>query len=322
MSKLNTGSEIKNGFESYTIDSFVRSGDFCDFYNVHSYSSAKYVLKITQSADNNDLLQNEARVLDFLQNHKDTKDLPTNKHIIKFHDSFEHDGLQVNILEAFKHRYVSLEDVIKAYPKGIDIRDAVWMFNRMIGALTIPHQAGIVHGALVPSNFLICPEPRSCPEAHNGILIDWSYAANINKKEEKPKPVTVGKKDEAKSKLHAWFAGTKSTPKITGDFTDKIPAVVEKYEHFYPSEVWDKLPANYGIDIFMAAKCFVELMGENEIPRRFKNILDACFLPANIEKNKDEPAVRISDIFDLWDLFQKASESEFGKRAFSEFKIS
>jgi serine/threonine protein kinase len=66
--------------------------------------------------------------------------------------------------------YVSLAEVLRAYPSGLAAADAAWMFNRILTALGVAHSQGIVHGAVVPAHVLVRPAD------HNGMLIDWCYS--------------------------------------------------------------------------------------------------------------------------------------------------
>jgi len=94
-------------------------------------------------------------------------------HIPELLDSFELRDAKVkkrvNVLAAVDGGF-TLAQIHDAYPAGIDLRDAAWMWNRLLGALLAAHQSNIVHGAVLPEHFLVFPK------THNGILLDWSYA--------------------------------------------------------------------------------------------------------------------------------------------------
>lgn len=66
--------------------------------------------------------------------------------------------------------YVALTAVQAAAPDGLDGRDWAWMQRRIIRALAAVHDAGLVHGALLPENVLISPEH------HGVVLVGWSFA--------------------------------------------------------------------------------------------------------------------------------------------------
>ena len=67
---------------------------------------------------------------------------------------------------------IPISKIIKTYPNGIDVRDAAWILNRMLGALMVPYQSNLIHGAVVPDNFLVDTD------SHDGCLIDWAFAVN------------------------------------------------------------------------------------------------------------------------------------------------
>lgn len=143
-------------------------GDLCDLFPCQ-VSSGPVLLKVARSSSTNDLLQAEAQALRRIES-----ELTGQRVRAHFPSLVEHFRLrdtegrvhQVNVLRS-EVDYVSLEDVLRAYPNGIEAADAAWMFNRMLTALGVIHDLGIVHGAVHPGHVLI----RS--DDHNGMLIDW-----------------------------------------------------------------------------------------------------------------------------------------------------
>jgi serine/threonine protein kinase len=160
--------------ETYTVSAKLASGDLSEVYAATAKSSGEQVaLKVTRNPRNNDLVANEAARLTWLRDEAITKKLEAMCHIVVLKDAFEvQQGREKRQVNVFEHLtgYVTLAAVHAAFPTGIDIRDAAWMWNRLLGALVIPHQAGIVHGGIVPSNFMIYPED------HNGKLVGWAYS--------------------------------------------------------------------------------------------------------------------------------------------------
>jgi hypothetical protein len=79
---------------------------------------------------------------------------------------------KVNVLNALtsKEGFVSLADVLRAYPQGLDGRDWAWMHRRLLRAVAGAQIAGLVHGAILPANVLIHPE------YHGVVLAGWSFA--------------------------------------------------------------------------------------------------------------------------------------------------
>jgi hypothetical protein len=65
----------------------------------------------------------------------------------------------------FQH---SFEYVLAQYPQGVDPRDAVWMWNRLLEQLAAVHQLGYIHGNLKPAHLLVHPRD------HGLMLCGWS----------------------------------------------------------------------------------------------------------------------------------------------------
>ncbi len=70
----------------------------------------------------------------------------------------------------------SLTDVLKAYPKGIDERDMVWMFKRLLAAVWTAHSIGVVHSAVLPEHVLLNLT------THGIWLLDWMHTNTVGKK--------------------------------------------------------------------------------------------------------------------------------------------
>jgi serine/threonine protein kinase len=177
---INAAVTITTKKNEYKLTKIVSEGDIATIFLAQNKDKEQVVLKIVRNARNNDLIQSEQETLNFLYNNSETNSLPVMQHIgPKFIDNFEYSdkGVQKNVL-AFPYlpNLYTLEDVINKYPNGIDLRDAAWMLNRLLAALMIPQQANVVHGAVVPNNFLIDPK------THNGILIDWAFSVKTNEK--------------------------------------------------------------------------------------------------------------------------------------------
>jgi len=167
---------ITNGKNIYEIDQHLTTDNLCNVY-LGTHSIARILVKVSRHPSVNDLVANEAAVLRAILKHNGG---PAKcPHIPVLLDAFsmldESTRRQANVFE-YADGFVSLTDVMKAYPEGIDPRDAAWMARRLLAALGVAHQAGYVHGAVLPENFLINPKD------HNGVLIDWSYAVKVGEK--------------------------------------------------------------------------------------------------------------------------------------------
>jgi serine/threonine protein kinase len=163
---------------NYTITSVLAQGDFCQIYDATSdvKDAETVVVKVVRSPANNDLLANEAKQLNYMHTDSPMKTKPVMKHVPKLVDSFVLNqgsaNKQVVVLRKLED-HVSLGDVLKAYPDGLELADAAWMFNRLLGALLAVHQSKLVHAAVLPPHFMIHPP------SHNGVLIDWSYCVPV-----------------------------------------------------------------------------------------------------------------------------------------------
>jgi serine/threonine protein kinase len=165
--------KIKTKTDEYAVTSRIASGDVCEVYAATNKDGKAVVLKVTRNPINNEITLNEAKQLKWLREESPAKNWKTLIHIPVLIDTFElRQGAvrkRVNVL--IRHEgFFTLEEVIKAYPEGLDFRDAIWMYNRLLGALNASHKGGLVHGNIFPQHVMIHPE------THNGMLIDWTYS--------------------------------------------------------------------------------------------------------------------------------------------------
>ena len=161
--------------KKFTVGKKLFEGDLADFYAstyANGSGTTQVVLKIGRDRKDNDLLENEARILHFLYP-ATQKDEKFYRYLPRLIDTARlPDGRQVNVFPLMEG-YVSMADVLAAYPKGIDFRDMVWMYKRLLSGLGFAHQMGIIHGAVLPTHVLVHPT------SHGDKIIDWSYALNF-----------------------------------------------------------------------------------------------------------------------------------------------
>ena len=164
----------------FTVAEVIYTGDVCDLYrctfdtlfDIDNFTTKEEGLfKVSHNMSNNDLVENEAKVLAHLYP-ADAKDERFYRYLTKPHESFMLKGTtnrRVNVLTWAKdHR--PLTDVLKTYPTGIDFRDMVWMYKRALVAIGFAHENGVVHGAVLPPHILINTQN------HGAKLVDWCYA--------------------------------------------------------------------------------------------------------------------------------------------------
>jgi serine/threonine protein kinase len=130
------------------------------------------VLKMAANPVDNDLLQAEAAVLKHLRESAGTKATVILPYLPDPVESFVYDsggaGRQATVFTTAEG-LVSLADIRRAYPDGIDPQDMAWMWRRLLMTLDYAHSRGVIHGAVLPTNVLIHPE------LHGLVLVNWHY---------------------------------------------------------------------------------------------------------------------------------------------------
>ncbi len=161
---------IRVGEREYHLEEELARGEIATIYRGYCLGSDEFagriVAKIVNDPADNDLAQNELKVLRIFKSEpsKQSKHLPVL--IDQFRSGDNRQGLILREIDGY-----NLEQVKKRYPNGIDPKHLVWMLNRLLSASGLVHSKGIVHGNIEPAHIMIRPRD------HNAWLIDWSYAA-------------------------------------------------------------------------------------------------------------------------------------------------
>jgi len=135
------------------------------------HNSKPVLVKIAKDREFNDLIERDVSVLGQL--HPENPSEPSSFH--KYYPTSYGgigvlvDGKQAHIFEEIKG-CVTLDTVLKAYPKGIDYRDMAWMFKRSLVGMWYAHKHKVIHGAILPPHILLTLED------HGGRIVDWSYS--------------------------------------------------------------------------------------------------------------------------------------------------
>lgn len=215
-----------------------KTGDFSSLFPASDVSSGTDVLlKFASKPPNNPLLEKEASLL--MRFHDSS--LPGNpfKNIKEFvpelFDTFLVSGedgirLRVNVMP-FPEKMISLTDIIRAFPNGLDPQDVAWIARRVIGQTIVASMAGVVHGALVPDHVLVHPK------SHDPLHIGWLHAVDVSS------PLGLA----------------------------RITSIIDRWRDWYPPEVFEKKPPDHRTDIFMAGKTIIWLLSgdasRNRIPK-------------------------------------------------------
>ncbi len=142
-------------------------GDLADIH-VGEYNGLKVAVKVTRDIGDNDLVAHEVAILEKLYP-PGTPDEKFFRYLPPVILSTRWEDRQVNVFP-WLDGYVSLEAIHQAYPAGIDFRDMVWMFKRLLVGIGFAHLRDFVHGSILPSHVMVHPL------AHGAKIIDWSYA--------------------------------------------------------------------------------------------------------------------------------------------------
>jgi hypothetical protein len=160
---------------TYLVGSKIATGDFCDVFDARLEGlSTPRAFKVARLPRDNDLVRQEALTLRRLVRDLDDRWHPFLPALVDQVEFRAPGGIRrrANVLDRLDGWY-SLEQVRVGYPGGVDARDMAWMLRRLLAILGAVHEAGVVHGAVVPSNVMIHPEK------HGLTLIDWAYAIEV-----------------------------------------------------------------------------------------------------------------------------------------------
>jgi hypothetical protein len=277
---------IHTGTRQYSIEHLLTRGDLCMLYT-GSFTLAgrqtRGLLKIPMKPGDNDLMANEARILHHLQASEGYEKL---RHFVpQLVDSFsyiEQESGVVRNMNIFTH--------IDGFYSLKEVREAY------PEGIDPKDMAWIWRRVLIALNFahsnhiihgaVLPTHIMIHPEQHGLVLIDWSYA--------------VLRPDE------------------TGE---RISAVSGSYRDWYPAEVFAHEEPTPGLDITMAAKCMIDLLGGDPhkrtlpatLPWQLQSYFKGCTLP--------NPRQRPQDAYALLQDFDTLIERLWGPKKFHVFTM-
>ncbi|WP_433791314.1 molecular chaperone DnaJ [Actinoplanes sp. CA-252034] len=140
------------------------SGDIAELF-----ADGDRLIKMPRNPADNDLMETEAAALRKLWADGDPRFRPYAPRLI---ETFVHEDEQrrrrvVNVLER-RRGMGTLAEV----EGDLGVREAAWIWRRLLVAIGWAHRAGVTHGAVLPEHVLIHPGRRGL------VLVDWCYAGH------------------------------------------------------------------------------------------------------------------------------------------------
>ena len=231
--------------KTYTLERRITQTKIATFYTGHDEKGNPITLKTVRTPKDNDLIENEARVLKKMHNDVLTKDnVNTLQLVPKVTDTFTNLSGKVNqsviVFQGITKVGYSLPVLREKFPKGIPLEHAAWMFNRLTGALENPHLLGIAHAGLIPENIVFYPSD------HGATIYNWDFA-------------------------------TEEGTKVKGALGSPLDRV------YYAPEVQNKEPVTLSADLYSLAKIFLYMVGGSVNANKFPDwqSLDPAFWQAD-----------------------------------------
>ncbi len=266
--------KIATKTNNYTVKERIASGDIAEIYGAENKDGASVVLKVARNPVNNDLLVNESQTLAWLRTDAPSKDLKVMVHVPLLLDSFE-------LNQAGKVKRVNV--LKRQAPNYYTLSQVMDAYPDGLELADVAWMWNRLLGALLAAHQsglvhgAVIPEHvlvcDSGSEEHNGVLVDWCYAVK------------------------------KGQP---------LKAVVPNRKDIYPPEVFDKKPVDFGVDLYMAAKCAKMLLGNLPVHRKIDGLFKACWLT---------PRHRTQDVWELYSDFGAVLRELFGPRKFHKFTM-
>ena len=167
------GLRISSKAHTYTLDRRLAEGELADLFVAADETNARCGVKLVRRPANNALLAHEMQVIREIRDKIEPTYLP---YLPDAKDSFGvKEGSVIRRANVFGllDGFDTLERVRSVYPDSIDPRDGAWIWRRLLTALGAIHQAGFVHGAVLPQHAMILGVQRGM------VLVGWSAAQKI-----------------------------------------------------------------------------------------------------------------------------------------------
>ena len=225
---------LKSPLREYALGKQLATGDLSDVFLARSSSTA-YVVKLAKNSSVKSYFDHEKAVLDKWPAHitgnfyAEYLPHPVDNFVVRIKGR----GKCLVLVFSYCAGYISLEEIRKRKPLGVDARTAAWMFNRILEILGQVHSEGILHGAVLPCHLLYHPK------THGLILIDWTNS------------VKAGHHiSSISSRYKSWYPAEVLAKSSAGPYTDlfmaaKCALYAAGYDDPNDKRTKDKLPREY-----------------------------------------------------------------------------
>ncbi len=160
--------EMRTRTAVYRVGEPFAVGSIANLYT----SDGPHVVKVVRNPALNPLLHGEWQALRALESFTDRHQWlrPYYPRLLDTSGDVAKGSRAFTVLDPLLDGFVTLADVRRAFPDGLDGRDYAWMHRRLLKALAGAHQIGLVHGAVTAENVMVHPEQ------HGIVLAGWSFA--------------------------------------------------------------------------------------------------------------------------------------------------
>lgn len=166
---------------TYEMAGTLAKGDISNLYastywDPIEMANREAVFKLVRSPQNNDLMLAEASALKAISKSGSRRAVFASTFVetLRYQDP-NHEERRANVVHRLDG-YFSLAQIMEEYPDGLDIRDIVWIWRRCLIGLSLAHELGYVHGAVLPEHIMV-QVPR-----HEVVLVDWCYSVKPGEK--------------------------------------------------------------------------------------------------------------------------------------------
>lgn len=169
---------------SYRADALIARGELTSVFAARAAGGDEVALKIASDRADNDLLLNEARVLERLHG----AEHGARRHLPRLLDQFKtSDGRVGNVLDRLDG--LDLTALRERLPGGVPARHLVWILRRCLATLGWAHARGVLHGNVDPAHILVRPHD------HMVWIVDWCYGV--------VEPATTGDRFKALNEIYS-----------------------------------------------------------------------------------------------------------------------